>query len=315
MIIGIDETGNFDSTSNLRHLFIAALLESESGKLALKRDQFTKWESNLPANFKTAHGEVKGSLLKAEQLQQFLQQVVFQLPIVRTSIVSVMPAKATSALIDKHYQMELKQVEYSNQIYKTRGSKKYNINFLENYVNWLRKRSLRDYLKMHCLKHLLKDSFNNAIIHAALQDRTEELLDISFKVDRDFLTEENIFWEHYSKTSIENYTKDSPFILIDTWDENHPFTKKYIFNHNGRSCVNIRAAYQNLRFLDSKDHFEIRIADIMGIIYNRFYNRGELVKEFELLEHAKVIKDAHIEIGFMEFDAEKTFEILKSLID
>jgi len=53
----------------------------------------------------------------------------------------------------------------------------------------------------------------------------------------------------------------------------------------------------------------------MGIIYNRFYNRGEVVKEFELLEHAKIIKDAHIEIGFMEFDAEKTFEILKSQID
>jgi len=315
MIIGIDETGNFDATLNLRHLFIAAFIESENGKLAVKRDQFTKWENNLSTNFKTADGEVKGSLLKGEQLLQFLQQVVFQIPIVRTSIVSVMPAKTTSALIDKHYQMELKQVEYSNLIYKTRGSKKYNLNFLENYVHWLRKRSLRDYLKMHCLKHLLKDSFNNAIIHAALQDRVEELLDISFKVDRDFLTEENIFWEHYSKTSIENYTKDSPFIVIDTWDENHPFTQKYIFQHKGKSCVNIRTAYKNLKFLDSKDHFEIRIADIMGIIYNRFYNRGEVVKEFELLEHAKIIKDAHIEIGFMEFDAEKTFEILKSQID
>jgi hypothetical protein len=30
--------------------------------------------------------------------------------------------------------------------------------------------------------HLLKYSFNNAIIHSALQDRTEGLMEISFKV-------------------------------------------------------------------------------------------------------------------------------------
>lgn len=315
MIIGIDETGNFDATSNLRHIFIAALIESENGKLAIKHDQFTKWESSLPANFKTTGGEVKGSLLKAEQLQQFLQQVVFQMPLVRTCFVSVIPASATTALIDKHYQMELRQVEYSNEVYHTRGSTRYNLNFLDNYVNWLKNRSLRDYLKMHCLKHLLKDSFNNAIIHAALQDRTEELMEIAFKVDRDFLTEENRFWEHYSKSSIENYTKDNPFIVIDTWDENHPFTQKYIFNHKGKSSINIKKVYENLKFLNSMDHFEIRIADIIGIIYNRFYNRGELVREFELLDHAKVIKDAHVELGFLEFDAERTFEILKGQID
>lgn len=56
---------------------------------------------------------------------------------------------------------------------------------------------------------------------------------------------------------------------------------------------------------DSKDHFEIRIEDIIGIIYNGFYNRGELVCEFGLLDNAKVINDAHIKIGFLEFDAER----------
>ncbi|MFC4143514.1 hypothetical protein ACFSNA_02625 [Pedobacter mendelii] len=108
MNIGIDETGNFDATSNHRHIFIAALIESENGKLALKCDQFTKWESSLSSNFRTISGEVKGSLLKAEHLKQFLQQVIFQMPQVRTCFVSVVPANATIALIDKHYQIELR---------------------------------------------------------------------------------------------------------------------------------------------------------------------------------------------------------------
>lgn len=311
MIIGIDETGNFDEASNLRQLFIAAIIESENGKLDVKRDQFLNWENSLSINFKTGNGEVKGSLLQTEQLQQFLKDVVCQEPFIRTTIVSVIPDKASISLIDKYHKFEIRQIDFSLEVYKSRATKKYNINFLDSYAKWIKKRSLRDYLKMHCLKHLLKDVFDNSTIYTALNDRVEELLDISFKIDRDFLTEENIFWEHYSRTSIENYTKDNPFTVLDTWDENHPFTQKYIFDHNGKPQISINKVYEKLKFLDSKDHFEIRIADIIGIIYNRYYNKGELCKEFDLLKHFEVGGRAHVEIGFREFDAEKTFASLK----
>lgn len=315
MIIGIDETGNFDENSELRHLFIAAFIETENGKLDIKRKQFYEWEASIPDRYKTTKGEIKGNSLPIEHLQHFLKQVVFEMPLIRTSVVSIIPKKNIKALIEKHHVFEVRQAEYNHHVFSTRGSKKYNINFLDSYSKWLKKRSLRDYIKMHCLKHLLKDTFHNAVIHCILNERMEETLNFSYKIDRDFLTEENIYWEHYSKSSIENYTKSNPFVVLDTWDDDHPFIKKYMFNVNGRSLINIKTIYENLRFLDSKDNFEIRIADIIGIVYNRFFNRNEFVEEHHLLSLAGIINDAHIEIIFNDFDPDETFRRFTSETD
>ncbi len=36
MVIGIDESGNFDEKSTLRHIFVAAFIETENGKIERK---------------------------------------------------------------------------------------------------------------------------------------------------------------------------------------------------------------------------------------------------------------------------------------
>jgi len=308
MIIGIDETGNFDETSELRHFFIAAFIETENGKLEKKEKQFLNWERSLPLSVKNSQGEVKGSFLNIVQLQSFIHDVAFEPPLIRTSFVSIVPSNNPFTLIEKYRLFEIRQAEYNYQMYLSKGSKKRNINFLDNYVKWLKKRSVRDYLKMSCLKHLLKDTFHNAVVLSILNDRIEETLNFSYKIDRDFLTEENIFWEHYSRMSIRNYTQRNPFPVLDTWDDNHPFIKKYLLNDDDKSGININLIYKNLKFLNSKDHFEIRIADLIGIIINRFYNKGQMPEEHTLLTLAGATNESHIELRLQDFDEESTFK-------
>lgn len=308
MIIGIDESGNFDENSNLRHFFVAIHIKSENNKLDIKKAQFLNWEKSIHQHFKDKKGEVKGSLLNQKQIKRFLLEVICKEPIIRTSVVSIIPNVNSKQLIEKHQKFEIQQADYNFSVFKINGSKKYNLNFLENYSAWLKKRSLRDYLKMYCLKHLLKDSVHNSIIDSILNDQIEECLNFSYKIDKDFLTEENIFWNHYSKTSIQNYTKNNPFIFLNTWDNNHPFIKKYTFSQKGKKMMNIEMIYENLRFLESHTNFEIRIADIIGIIYNRYFNRNELSDEFNLLSKTGIVNDHHIELILNDFDEEKTFK-------
>lgn len=308
MVISIDESGNFDEVSNLRQFFVAAFIKSENGCLDLKRNQFLNWEKSINQHFKDKKGEVKGSLLNQQQIKRFLLEVVFKEPIVRTSVVSIIPNVNLKQLIQKHQNFEIRQAEYNFSVFKANGSKKRNLNFLENYSLWLKKRSLRDYLKMHCLKNLLKDTFHNSIIYSILNEQMDECLNFSYKIDKDFLTEENIFWNHYSKSSVQNYTKNNPFIMLDTWDDDHPFIRKYTFSREGKNMIDIKLIYENLRFLESHNNFEIRIADIIGIIYHRYFNRNELSKEFYLLSKTGIINNHHIELTLNDFDEEKTFQ-------
>jgi hypothetical protein len=307
MVIGIDESGNFDDTSNLRQFFIAAFIESENGKLEIKKQQYLRWENQLPVTAKNPNGEVKGSFLNKQQLHAFLGTVIIQPPFVRTAMVSIVPNKTPPFIIDKYQQLEIKQADYNLSVFTQMGAKKRNLNFLDNYARWQKKRTRRDYLKMLCLKNLLKNSFHNIIINTIENDRIEEALDIYYKIDRDFLTEENIYWEHYSRSSIQNYTRIEPWPILDTWDAEHPFLKKYTDEKNGNKTININLVYQNLKFLDSRDHIEIRIADVLGIIVNRFYNRNELKLEFDLLSKTGIVRDDHLELRFYDFDVEDTF--------
>jgi hypothetical protein len=310
MIIGIDESGNFDENSSSRHFFVAAFIESQNGKLAIKKRQFLNWEKALPDAAKNSNGEVKGSLLNKVQLSSFLRTVIIQPPFVRTAVVSIIPSKNPINIIEKYQELEIKQTEYNYSVFLEEGSKKRNLNFLENYARWLKKRSKREFLKMLCLKNLLKDSFHNIILHGILNNRIKETLDIHYKIDKDFLTEENIFWEHYSRRSIQNYTQENPRPILDTWDSEHPFVKKYIYESNGKDMININLIYENLKFLNSNEHFEIRIADIIGIIINRYHNRNELKEEFSWL--SKTEFSDQIELLLYDFDVESTFKQMLS---
>jgi len=310
MTVAIDETGDFNETSDSHSFFVAAYIQSENGQLEVKRKQFDDWENTLPDVIKTKKGEVKGSALNVGQLQSFLKSVIFKLPEVRTSYVSLIPAHTPIDIIRKYQRFEIRQVEYSLKAFIEAGNKKKNINFLREYSKWLNKRPLKDFIKMLCLKNALLDTLNNTMIYGIVNDKIAELLNISYKVDRDFLTEENMYWSEYARRSVQENSKSRPFPMLNTWDKDHPVKKKYfIKRENGRDGINLNIIFKdNLKFVDSKDNFEVRIADVLGIIINRFWNKGEMKMEYDLLTKIWPVREGHIQLQFDDFNEDELFE-------
>lgn len=304
MIIAVDETGNFDENSSDRHFFVAAFIQSENGELERKVEQLTNWENSLPDELRNNKGEVKGSALKKEHFQRFILDVFLEEPEIRSSYVSIIPNEANPDVIKKYLDIEIEQIKYSLEKFKKVGTRKSNLNFLDQYWRWLNKRSIREYLKMMCLKNCLRDTLHNLMVNCIIKDRIDEILNIQYKIDRDFLNDENIYWSDYLRKSIENDSKQRPFPMLDTWGDDHPIKKKYLIEGNdGRKGFDLNSIFRdNLNFLESHEHPEIRIADIMAIILNRYWNRGELQREHTVLTNTLTVKDAHIQLKFEDFD-------------
>jgi hypothetical protein len=307
MIIAIDETGTFNyyNDKKLRHMFVSALIQSSGEKLEIKRRQFEKWEATIGQNNRAKSGEVKGSSLSTKDLQNFLLHVMLPPPTIRFSCVSIIPEMIEIDLLNKHKNFE---VLLANQALKSQTylSKK-EANFIKSLGLWLNKRNEIEYTKMFCLKHSLMNSLSHAFIHSVTSNIEMEFLDLEFKIDQDFINNENIYWKEYSLKSIAEYSHTKPFPILDTWDENHPIVKKYIINGKG---INLRTVFKDqLAFLDSKENFEIRIADIVGIILNRYFNNNspENSTMFELLENMRAVKVYHTELRLNDFDKDKTF--------
>ena len=89
---------------------------------------------------------------------------------------------------------------------------------------------------------------------------------------------QNIYWSHYLRKTIQEKLSQKPFPILDTWDESHPLLSKYrIEIPGGKTAINLNLIFKdNFNFLNSHEHPEIRVADIVAIILNRFWNRKEL---------------------------------------
>ncbi|MES2619349.1 MAG: DUF3800 domain-containing protein [Bacteroidota bacterium] len=309
MIIAIDETGTFSFTNdaNLRHFFLASFFLENGNLLKTKKEQFEKWEATISEK-KKERGEIKGYLLDTQDLGSFVQEVVCTKPEIRFSCVSVVPKALNLELLKKHKNFEVRLIAQSlkQETWFPRKDK----NFIEQYAKWLKKRNEVEFLKMFCLKHCLMDSLKNAFGYAIITDNEMELLDVGFKVDADFINNENIYWNEYLLKSIEQNSEVKPFPILDTWDDNHPITKKYIINGKKGKGINLRTVYEGKNFfMDSKENFEIRITDIAAIIFNRYFNRSssDISKVFSLIEKKAIIGDYHIELRLNNFDEEGLF--------
>jgi hypothetical protein len=206
------------------------------------------------------------------------------------------------------------QMENNIKKFESLDSKKSNLNFLKQYAKWLGKRSAREYLKMTCLKHCLHDSLKNAMMRFIGSYKTNELINIQYKIDHDFLNDENIYWSEYLRRSIQYMSNQRPFPILDTWTDKNPFLKKYsIVMPNGENGINLNAIFKdNINFLDSNEHPEIRIADIVAIILNRFWNNNELKWAHSIIEKTHSTKNSHTEIRLNDFNTEQKFKEFKT---
>lgn len=308
MVIAIDESGsfNYQKDAELRHFFIAAFLRSRENLLDIKKSQFGNWEAKIENHKREKTGEIKGSLLSPDDLKNFLLEVVVAYPTVKFSCVSIVPRNITVPLINKYKEFEALLLKHSAR--QGSGFSKKSTNIINGLASWVGKRNEIEYTKMTCLSHCLMNSLSNAFVYSIATDNEMEFLDIEFKIDRDFINNENINWKEYSLKKIEQYSKSKPFPMLNTWDENHPIIKKYIIDGKG---INLRTAFEEQSlFLDSKENFEVRVADIIGIILQRYFNRREEQYSilFELLEKTAAVKNYHIEIRLNDFTIEQKFK-------
>lgn len=312
MIIAIDESGNFNTKSNKINLFVAAHILSQNGNLEIKQKQFESWEKTVPAKMKDKKSEIKGQLLGKVELKNFLKNVVYQKPEIRFTYVSIIPEENNIEIIQKHQRIEVLQLQLSLENFKNANAKQVNINYMAHFLKWVNKRNEIEYLKLQCLGHCLYNSFYNTFAYCIALNRVDELLDIKFKIDKDFINNENEFWKTYSGRCIQELTKLHPLPMLSDWPQNHPVREKYIFENKGFK-LNIPFR-ENLQFLDSKIHFEIRIADIVAIIYNRHWNGNGIKAHYKSLKNKSAAKYEHMLLQLNDFDLDFEFDKIKKIM-
>ena len=294
MIIGIDETGDFKVNSDKKSFFIAILLEQHNGNIEKKKEQFNNWLNTIP-NFKfNEKGEVKGSDLNEDELLTFTNMVYTNSPCVRMEIVFFIPSKNPESLIKGFKNIEVEKLKKMADLSKKEG-KQHKAKQYENMSIWhknAKKMHYPHYMKLLLLKKLIAKTFNTVVGVSILLEmlgdkKSENLLNIEFKIDYDFIRarEPEIFWKELLRNTFISHTMKEPIPLLDEWKKKgHPFIEKYKNEKDDNTLLINRLIQENCKFYNSDEHFEIQIADITGIIINRFYNKGKAEKAFKNLK-------------------------------
>ena len=92
-----------------------------------------------------------------------------------------------------------------------------------------------------------------------------------------------IFWKQLLKNSQREFSKKHPIITLKNWkNTNHPFELK---SKSKEGMIDLGWIFQeNSLFVDSKDYFEVQLADITGTIVHRFENKRKCELAYKKLE-------------------------------
>lgn len=310
MIISIDESGDFNAEENKENLFLAAHLFNSEQNIKTKKIQFENWENSITNSIKDKNGEVKGQRLSEKEIINFFEQVILSGPEIKFTIVYTNPTQISKKLIEKHKSFEIKCLEHISEISTIKGLPKKIVNFQKQMLSWLNKRPLDKYLKLYSLKVLLTKSLDETITYGIGSGNEDELMSISFKIDKDFLTKENIYWKEYKKQSIIQLSNYFPVFIPIEWGKNHPFVNQYVTeNHKLNSTIFFE---DNLDFYDSKSSFEVRIADISALAAYRVENSkntSDYLKK--LLYHPRITEESRISLNLNDFNFEERIQKFK----
>jgi hypothetical protein len=278
MITGIDETGDFRLDSNEISFFVGIHLDQNLDKLTIKEKQFEEWEVLIPEANRSETGEVKGRLLTDFQLEEFYKNVMIKSPRCHFSVVEFLPTHNSIETLGKHKKWITQQIEEVMEEYKRtnrpRWAKRYN-----EILGWTKNLSYQEIIKMKCLQHLLAISFNQSFIYsqiAYLHDKdTLNLKELSFRIDKDFVRSPNVrkFWDEHFHQFLKTVPKDLQPLLLSNPKDIINIIGEHFKIENGQLIVT-RSFNENTTFVDSKDSFEVRMADIFGTILHRHHNKG-----------------------------------------
>lgn len=292
MIIGIDESGDFSPKSDKLSFFIAVLLDQSNNGLEKKRSQFTTWLDTIPKEKINGKGEVKGSDLDEDELLNFVKTVYNQEPVSRLDIVCFNPIENPEDVMLKIKAIEVNMIIEAAKIARERGNEE-QAKYIEKMSIWYRnakKMNYQHFLKLILLRNIIIHSFDTVIGISTILEMIEDnnssnLLNIEFKIDQDFVRGEEAlkFWKTLLRAHFISYNSKHSFPALDSWSKSgHPFWEKYKTSEENK--LNFTAIFNDkCNFGQSEAHFEIQIADILGIIVNRFHNRNKAISAYKAL--------------------------------
>ena len=133
-----------------------------------------------------------------------------------------------------------------------------------------KKMNYQHYFKLILLRRLILKSFRK-VAKLSLLPETSDYMTLekyfNIKIDKDFIrgVDSTKYWKELLKThflyNLNQKPLPQPFML-------------YFNDIISKKC----------NFVESHEHFEVQIADIVGIIINRFLNRKKAIEAFKKLE-------------------------------
>lgn len=283
MIIAIDESGDFSEESTSRHFFCGISIRQQNDLYSQKKDQFLDWEKSLPKRLKDSKGEFKSSNLSEENLSAFVENVIDIDPIIRITPIQFRPSENPRNVIEKHRNIQLAGINDGIIYYTKQGNVKLAKTYTD-YSNWYRKLSYSEYMKLFLLGACITKSLTNTFGHAIAQGYDSELVALRFILDEGYVKsrEQNTFWHETLRNQLYFFSQKDPLPLLIEWQKTgHSVLDKY--QKEGHIDLN-ELFWQNCKFASSQDNFEIRIADAVNTILNRYHNQGACRRSYEVMK-------------------------------
>lgn len=301
MIVAIDETGSFSPASSARSFFVAVHIRQRKTLYKQKQSQFIEWENSLPKKLKNAKGEIKSSLLTADQLTQFAREVVLSHYHIGITPCCIRPSRNPAAVVEKYLAVNLAGIREgareSSQLGRPRMAQLY-----EEFGNWLTNLSYVQYVKIFLLGSCMSTALVNTVGHAISGGYDDELTRIKFLIDRDFIKEPrpNIFWHELLRNQLYHHSLNDPLPLLNTWQKTgHPFMEKY--RRDGH--VDLKELFwKQCSFVSSQDYYEIRIADAISTIISRFINKHDCREAYAAVRKCFLRQGRIVEYLLQDFD-------------
>lgn len=287
MIIGIDEVGDFDLKKDVINYFISVAVDQNKDKHKTKETQYRLWRSSIPDTCREK-GEIKGRLLNDGQLESFVDEVLNIAPKSYVNVLRINPFENPISMVEKHKQYEIRQFE---EVVKkaTEKGKKATADGYQQLIYWYKNRNYQQMLKIKSMEFILSNAVRNAIGVSILLDMFDKdlnnLLNMGLKIDKDFINgpTPNIFWKELLKNSQLEFSKKHPIFILESWrNTDHPFELK---SKSKDGTINLGWIFhENSSFVNSKDYFEVQLADITGTIVHRFENKGRCEEAYKKLK-------------------------------
>jgi len=290
MIIGIDETGNFDKGLSY---FNAVLIKPSTKDIVYQ--QYLAWEKATRKCF-NLKDEIKGNKLNRHGLESFVMNFLelnhnnlWILPVTVEGIEE--NQQAQHCKIQKDITIE--GIEEAIRFYTKRDNKRSPIVIeYEHMLDWYRALNLTEILKIWTLSYLIPKAIKDSVDLSIYNGFDKDLDQLQIYIDNSFLSRRGIIttnWKDLLRSHLWQGFYKNPLTMIDEWDENHPFIKTFIQETKGNKIIFKPTFKERITFANSQNEIPIRIADITATIIRKrttsIINRGIFARTKILFPH------------------------------